>query len=79
MNTEIDILNTVVGGMKIREMSAMTFLQYVAKKLNGVDAYSATSTELMMLVANPPMTRVMSDDAKLVIIEKLKKLNIDLP
>ena len=79
MDTELNILNTKFGGTTLKEMSAITFLQYVAKKLNDVKAYTATSNELRLLISNAPMSRFMSDDEKLKVIEKLKKLNIELP
>jgi hypothetical protein len=78
MSNEMDILAMDIGGMTLKEASAMSFLQWVAKKLNNMKAYSASATELSMLLSNPPMTRVMSDDQKLEIIAKMKKAGIEI-
>lgn len=74
--SELEILNMNVGGMTIKDMSALSFLQWVAKKLNGIKAYTSTANELTMLISNPPMTRSMGDDAKLVIIRKMQNLKL---
>lgn len=73
MDNELDILNTVVGGIKIKDMSAMTFIQIVAKKIDGMRAYSADVVELTSLVSSPPMGRFMPDEEKIRIVKKLIK------
>ena len=77
--SEIDILNTDIGGIKLKDMTAITFFQWVAKKLNSVPAYNSATVELTALISQPPMTRFYADDEKLRIISKLKKLNVPLP
>lgn len=75
-DNEVDILRLDIGGVTLKEASAITFLQWVAKKLNNVATYSATVTELRMLVSNPPMTRLMSEDQKIGIIRKLRSVGV---
>lgn len=76
--TEIDILNTDIGGQKVKDMSCLSFYQWLALKLNNVKTYDPGVVELTLMVKNPPIQRTMTDDAKLSIIQKLMKLNIPL-
>lgn len=75
--SEIDILNKVVGGIAVKDMTTTTFYQVVAKRLNGVKAYNPSVVELTRLVTAPVMTRKIPDEQKLQIIAKLKSLNIE--
>lgn len=68
-----------LGGQTVASMSALSFLQYVAKKLNDTTGGSAVASELRMLISNPPMGRVMPDDEKIRIIRKLRLLNVQIP
>lgn len=78
MNEDFEILTLEIGGIKIRDMSALTFYQYIAKKLNNTKTYNATVVELTNLVMQAPMSRVLLEDEKIRIIKKLKSLNIEL-
>ena len=78
MDNEIDILNMVIGGIALRAMSAITFYQWLAKKLNNVRTYSADVVELTMLISSPPMGRTLPDDEKIRIIKKLQKIGIQI-
>jgi len=73
------ILELVVGGEKLRDMSAITFLNWASEKLNNVPTYAAPAVELRSLVTNPPMSRVMSDEQKIWIWRRLEALNVTLP
>jgi len=79
MNNEIDILNTDIGGIILRDMTAITFYQWLAKKLNNINAYSADVVELTSLISSPPMSRKLPDDEKIRIIKKLQKIGIQIP
>ena len=79
MPNELDMLEWNMGGMKIKEASAMSFLQWVAKKISGVPAYKPAAVELSALVSSPPMARTMPDTAKIDIIKKMLSLDIKLP
>lgn len=74
---EIEILNKVLGGIAIKDMTGLTFLQWVAKKLNGLSAYNKDTVELTAQVQFPPYGK-MSDQQKIDIIRKLEKLNIPI-
>ena len=75
---ELNILNTKIGETTIKEMSAMSFIQWLAKKLNEVPAYSSVTVELTGLITRPPVSRFMSDDEKIRIVKKLQQLNVEI-
>lgn len=78
IENEIDILNLNIGGMTLREMGTMVFLQWLAKKLNNLRAYSADVVELTTLISSPPMSRMFPEDEKIRIIKKLQKLGVEI-
>ena len=53
-----EILDYPLGGMTIREIGAMSFMGWVASKLNGADTYKAATQELLMLVKNTPIGKM---------------------
>jgi len=72
--TDKEMLDSVLGGVVVRDMSAITFLHYIAAKLNGVKTYSAANQELIQLIANPPLSRFMPEEEKCRILRKLQLL-----
>jgi hypothetical protein len=60
-------------------MAALTFLQYVTKKINGVPAYSATNQELVAAVSHAPLGRTMPDSEKIRLVRKMLAINIEIP
>lgn len=81
MNNEItdaQILDLVLGGQTLREMTAITFLGCIANKLNGVPTYRADTQELLMAVSHAPSSRFMPDDEKVRLARKILALNISL-
>lgn len=78
MNNELDILDMNVGGTTLRDMSAMTFYQWMVKKLNEVPAYSADVVELTMLISSPPMSKTVPNDEKIRIIKKLQRIGVKI-
>lgn len=72
--TDKEILDSTIGGVVMRDMSAITFLHYIAGKLNGVKTYTAANQELVMLVANPPMGRIMPEEEKCRLFRKLQSI-----
>ena len=77
--TEIDnILNTVIGGISIKEMTAITFMQFVLTKLNGQPRNDYRVIELSTLCNNPPMRRIMPNEEKIELLIKLKSLGINV-
>lgn len=73
-----EILDLVTGGQSIREMTAITFLGWMANKLDGVPTYRADTQELLMAVSQAPVSRFVPDDEKIRLIRKLLALNIDI-
>lgn len=77
-NSDKDILDTMLGGITVRDMTPMTFLGWMADKLNGVSAYKAANQELIGMVANPPISRLMPDAEKCRIIRRLMELDVQI-
>ena len=76
---DVEILESVCGGVKIKDMTAITFYGWLASKLNGIaSSMSAPAVELRTAVANPPMIRKLSDDSKISYVGKLLALGITL-
>lgn len=69
-----DILDSVIGGIVLREMTGITFLHWVSAKLNGVKTYTAANQELIQLIKNPPLSRLMPEEEKLRIFKKLQEI-----
>ncbi len=76
--SDLEILNMVVGGQVIREMSAISFAGWIAGKINGIPAYTPESVELTAIVRTPPLGSKMSDESKISFVRKLLKLNIPI-
>lgn len=79
MDNPIDILEMDVGGIKVKDMTALSFYQYLARKISGLPAFKADVVELSALVASPPMTRSMPADEKIRLVKKLQSLGVSLP
>jgi hypothetical protein len=76
--SEIEILNTVVGGQRIGDMSALSFAGWIAGKINNIYAFSPEAVELTALVTHPPYGNKLADESKISFVRKLLKLNIPL-
>lgn len=70
-----EILDCPFAGTTIREVGSMTFMAWVATKMNGVQAYKADTQELLGLISNPPIGKI-PDIEKIRIIRKLLNLGI---
>jgi hypothetical protein len=75
---ELEILNSEINGVKIKDMNAIPFSHWVAAKLNGVKAYSSAVNELNQLVLHPPMSKKMPDIQKIDIIRKLISIGVEI-
>ena len=75
--TEVEILNTVIGGVKIQDMTSLTFCQWLSKKINGITAHTADSQTLIQRVAVPPFGR-MTMEEKIDLVRRLERLNIPI-
>lgn len=76
--TNKEILENKIGDTTIQEMSTLTFLGWITKKINGVERKSSVINELTMLISNPPLSRKMPDDEKVKIVNKLIGLNVKI-
>lgn len=76
--TDKEILDTVLGGVTVRDMTAITFLGWMANKLNGAPAYKAANQELIGLIGQPPMSASMPDMEKCRIIRRLMEMDIEI-
>lgn len=76
---DFQTLELVIGGQKLRDMSAFGFLQWMANKLTGIKAFSSDAVELTSLIRVPPMSQHMSPEKKIEIIRKMIKLGIKIP
>lgn len=73
-----EILDLKIGGMKIVDMTALGFLGWISKKINGVSAYTAANQELIMAVTHAPLSNVMAPEEKIRLCRKLEALGIEL-
>lgn len=69
----------VIGGQTIREMTALTFLQWLAKKADGLPAYRGETQEIRFAATSVPMSRSMPDEEKVRLVRKLQALNVQIP
>jgi len=65
-----EILDYPLGGTTIRDVGSMTFMAWIANKLNGAPTYKASTQELLAMVRNAPMGK-MVDEEKVRIVKKL--------
>lgn len=72
-----EILDTNIGGQIIRNMSAITFIGWLAGKLNGLPAYKAATVELTALVSSPPLGS-MPEGEKIKVVRKLLELDVQI-
>lgn len=74
-----EILDLELGGQTIREMTALSFLQWLAKKANGLPSYDAATQEIRLAATAVPMSRTMPDEEKCRLVRKLLALNVPVP
>lgn len=73
-----ELLDMKIGGLVVREMSAITFLGVISERLNGAPTYTADTQELLSAVRGAPMGRNMADQEKVRLLRKLLALNIKI-
>ena len=72
-----EILDYPICGTTVREVGSISFMAWVANKLNGVETYKAATQELLMMVRNPIIGK-LPDAEKVNIIKKILSLGIQL-
>lgn len=73
-----EILDYKVGEQTIRSMTAIDFLHWLAKKIDGLQSYSAANVELSMAVTAPPITNNMEEGNKIRLVRKLLQAGVKL-
>lgn len=76
---ELDFLNMNLGGQVVKDMSGMSFLQWVASKVNNIGAHTPEVNEINMLIRFPPMSSKMPDEKKIELLRKLEKIGVPIP
>lgn len=77
IRTDFETIKMKLGGVALEDMTAITFIGWIARKLNNQSTNSPIMNELTTLIKNPPMGK-MSIENKLQIIRKLEALNIEI-
>lgn len=76
-STAKDILDLPLGGTTIREMGSMSFLAWVANRIDGAPTYKAATQELLGLIRNAPIGK-MADEEKIRVVRKLIELEVNI-
>ncbi len=73
-----EFLDLNLGGIAVKDMTALTFMGWLTNKLDGALTYKADTQELLVAVREAPMSRNMADAEKIRLLRKLLALNIAL-
>ncbi len=75
--TDIEILERNIGGVLLKDMTALTFFGWLAGRLNNVPITNDPDlNELRMAVAMPPMMGKVADETKIKYVRKLIRLEL---
>jgi hypothetical protein len=74
-----NIMDLEAGGIKFRDMTAITFKQYVLSKINGMKTYDPKVMEISVFCNSLTMSRTMPLDQKLDLLKKIKNMGLDIP
>lgn len=75
--TDIQILELNLGGVLLKDMTALTFFGWLAGRLNGVTITNDPKlAELRMAVSAPPMMPRLADESKIKYVRSLIALGI---
>ena len=72
-----DILDYPISGTTVRQAGSISFMSWVASKLDGVQTYKAATQELLLMVRSVPMGK-MPDEEKINIVRKLMSIDVIL-
>lgn len=77
--TDIQILELNLGGVMLKDMTALTFFGWLAGRLNGVTITNdGRLNELRTAIAFPPMMPRVADETKIKYVRHLIALNIPI-
>lgn len=74
LNNNIAILETDVGGIKLKELNGISFYSWVSSRLNNLPAYDHDVVELTNLVTQGTFIGRVPDERKVEIAKKLIRL-----
>lgn len=75
--TEYEILHYEIHGTPLKDLSTITFIGWIATKINNQPSNIPGVSEVARLITNPPMGK-MSETMKIDIIRKLEKMGVQL-
>jgi hypothetical protein len=75
--TDLEILNREIGGQKIFDMSAITFIGWILGKLNGLNPHEPAVIELRYYASSPVIGK-MPEYKKIELVRKLLTLNVPI-
>lgn len=77
--TDIEILELNLGGVLLKDMSALTFFGWLAGRLNGVAITNEPKlNELRAAIASPPMMPRLANESKIKYVRNLIALGIKI-
>lgn len=75
--SDIEILELNLGGVILKEMTALTFFGWMAKQLNNVPITNDPRlSELRTAIAHPPIMTRIADESKIKYVRSLIALEI---
>lgn len=76
--TDYEILHyEIYPGTSLKEVSTITFIGWIAKKINNLPQNLPGVSEVARLITNPPMGK-MTETSKIDTIRKLEKMGVEL-
>lgn len=69
-STDKEILDFPIAGTTIRDFGSMSFMAWIANKIDGAPTYKAATQELLGLVRSAPLGKI-PDEEKVRIMRKL--------
>lgn len=77
--TDIEILELNLGGVVLKDMSALTFFGWLAGKMNNVPITNDSNvSELRMSIANPPIMPKVANETKIKLVRKLMAIGVTI-
>lgn len=78
-SSDKEILDYQIPGTNetVRSIGSISFMAWIAGKLNGLNTYQAKTQELLGLVRNPPLGK-LPENEKATIVRKLLELNVQV-
>ena len=75
--SDYEILKYKIGEQDVQSISTITFLGWIANKLNNVSTSSPQRNELTIAISTPPIGK-LSDETKISMVKKLISIGVIL-